>query len=83
MLGEHSSIILLFKSVISSLSEIRIANLSSPATLRVVVDPLILASQLCYVLEQLELFLIMLLLESINSAFFLQIILNIYVVISK
>ena len=72
MLGEHSSIILLFKSTIFLLSEIRIASLFSLTTSRVIVSSFILASELYYVLGQLELFLIMLSLESIYSTFSLQ-----------
>ena len=72
MLGEHSSIILLFKSTIFLLSEIRIASLFSLTISRVIVSSLILASESYYVLGQLKLFLIMLSLESIYRIFSLQ-----------
>ena len=72
MLGEHSSIILLFKSTIFLLLEIRIASLFSLTTSRVIVSSFILVSESYYALGQLELFLIMLSLESIYSTFSLQ-----------
>ena len=72
MLGEHSSIILLFKSTIFLLSEIRIASFFSLTISRVIVSSLILASESYYVLGQLKLFLIMLSLESIYRIFSLQ-----------
>lgn len=71
------------KGIISSLSEVRITSFFSLATLRVVVGFLILASQLHYVSKQLDLSLIMLLLESIDSASSLKSGFNVYVTISR
>jgi len=61
-----------FKSIILLLSKIKIASFFNLAIPSIVVGFLILASQSYYILGQLELFLIMLLLKSINSAFFLS-----------
>ena len=83
ILEELYLVILLFKNIISSLLEARIASFCSLATLRVVVGSLILASQSHYVSGQLELSLIMLSLESINSASSLKSTFNIYVTINK
>ena len=83
MFVRYSLIILLFKDTIFSLLETRITSLFSSVTLRVVVGFLTLANQSYYVLEQLELFLIILSLESIDSTFFLQSILNIHVTIVR
>ena len=74
MLREHPSIVLLFKSIIFSLLKTRTTSSFSPATSKVVVGFLILASQSHYVPGQLKLFLTMLLLKlkSIYSTFSLQ-----------
>ena len=84
MLREHPSIVLLFKGIILSLLKTRTTSSFSPATSRVVVGFLILASQSHYVPGQLEPFLTMLLLKlkSIDSTFSLQSISNIHVVIT-
>ena len=82
MLRKPPSIIPLFKSVIFWLLETRITNFFSLATLRVVVSSLTLASQLYYILEQLELSLTIFLLRSIDSTFFLQSISSVYIVIT-
>ena len=83
MLGRYPSIVLLFKSTISSLSEARITSFFSSATSRVVVGSLILASQSHYVPKQLEPFLIMLLLKSIDSSFSLQSIPNVCIATTR
>jgi len=83
ILGELHLIVLLFKSIISLLSEARIESCFSLATLRVVVGFLILASQSHYVLEQLELSLIILPLESIDSASSLKSTSNVCVTIDR
>ena len=80
MLGEHLLIVLLFKSTISLLLEARITSFFSPATLRVVIGSLTLTSQSHYVLEWLELFLII---GSIDSTFSLQSAPNVYMAIAR
>ena len=82
MLRKPPSIIPLFKSVIFWLLEARITKFFSPATLRVVVSSLTLASQLHYILEQLELSLTIFLLRSTESTFFLQSTSSVYVAIT-
>jgi len=69
--------------IISSLSEARITSFFSLATPRVVVGFLILASQLYYVSEKLDLSLIMLLLEIIDSASSLKSGFNVCITISR
>ena len=83
ILEELYLVILLFKNIISSLLEARIASFCSLATLRVVVGSLILASQSHYVSKQLDISLIMLSLENIDSTSFLKSASNIYVTIDR
>jgi len=71
------------KDIIFLLSKARIASFFSLATLRVVVGFLILASHLHYISEQLDLLLIMLLLESIDSTSSLKSAFNVCVTISR
>ena len=83
MLWELHLIVLMSKGIISSLSETRTTSFFSLATLRVVVGFLILASQLHYISEQLDLSLIMLPLKSIDSASSLKSAFNVCVTISR
>ena len=77
MFGRYPPIILLFKSTIFLLLETRITSSFSLAIQRVVVGSFTLTSWSHYMLEQLELFLIMLLLRSIDNTFSLQSTLNV------
>ena len=83
MLGELPSIVLRSRGAISWLWEARTTNLFSPATPRVVVGSLTLASQLHYVPGQLEPSLTMLPLGSTDSAFFLQSAPSVHVAIAR